>query len=92
MAEPTRREAWPSDCHVEYRDKNHRGDGRPPFATILSSRSRCGGWVRPEDVASAMTFLASEQASWITGQTLPVTGGLLRDQSKLRLRFGGEPV
>jgi 3-oxoacyl-[acyl-carrier protein] reductase len=29
---------------------------------------------RPEDVANAMTFLASEQASWITGQTLPVTG------------------
>jgi 3-oxoacyl-[acyl-carrier protein] reductase len=32
---------------------------------------------RPEDVANAMTFLASEQASWITGQTLPVTGGPL---------------
>jgi 3-oxoacyl-[acyl-carrier protein] reductase len=32
---------------------------------------------RPEDIANAVTFLASEHASWITGQTLPVTGGPL---------------
>ena len=32
---------------------------------------------RPEDIADAMTFLASEHPSWITGQTLPVTGGRL---------------
>jgi 3-oxoacyl-[acyl-carrier protein] reductase len=32
---------------------------------------------RPEDIADAVTFLASEHASWITGQTLPVTGGPL---------------
>jgi 3-oxoacyl-[acyl-carrier protein] reductase len=31
----------------------------------------------PQDVANAVTFLASEHASWITGQTLPVTGGPL---------------
>ena len=30
---------------------------------------------RPEDIAHAVLFLASEQAGWITGQTLPVTGG-----------------
>jgi NAD(P)-dependent dehydrogenase (short-subunit alcohol dehydrogenase family) len=30
-----------------------------------------------EDVADAVLFLASEQASWITGITLPVDGGLL---------------
>lgn len=29
----------------------------------------------PEDVASAVTFLLSEQASWITGVVLPVDGG-----------------
>jgi NAD(P)-dependent dehydrogenase (short-subunit alcohol dehydrogenase family) len=28
-----------------------------------------------DDVASAVSFLCSEDASWITGQTLPVTGG-----------------
>ncbi|MBV9530567.1 MAG: SDR family oxidoreductase [Bradyrhizobium sp.] len=31
----------------------------------------------PQDVANAVRFLASEHASWITGQTLPVTGGPL---------------
>lgn len=30
---------------------------------------------RPQDVASAVLFLASEHAGWITGQTLPVDGG-----------------
>ncbi|MCS6852673.1 MAG: 3-oxoacyl-ACP reductase FabG [Gemmataceae bacterium] len=30
---------------------------------------------RPEDVAHAVLFLASEESSYITGQTLPITGG-----------------
>jgi meso-butanediol dehydrogenase / (S,S)-butanediol dehydrogenase / diacetyl reductase len=32
---------------------------------------------RPEDVASAVLFLAGDGASWITGVTLPVDGGLM---------------
>ncbi len=32
----------------------------------------------PEDVAAAVAFLASEQAAFITGQTLSVSGGLTR--------------
>ena len=31
----------------------------------------------PEDVAGAVAFLASSDAAWITGHTLPVDGGLL---------------
>jgi len=31
----------------------------------------------PQDIANAVTFLASDNASWITGQTIPVTGGPL---------------
>src|SRR5215217_9651020 len=31
----------------------------------------------PEDVAGAVVFLASTDAAWITGHTLPVDGGLL---------------
>ena len=30
---------------------------------------------RPEDVAEAVGFLASDRAAYITGVTLPVTGG-----------------
>jgi len=30
---------------------------------------------RPEDVANAVLFLASEESSYITGQILPITGG-----------------
>jgi 3-oxoacyl-[acyl-carrier protein] reductase len=30
---------------------------------------------KPEDVANAVLFLASEESSYITGQTLPITGG-----------------
>ena len=29
----------------------------------------------PSDIAAMVTFLASPQAEWITGQTYPVNGG-----------------
>ncbi|MGH3841856.1 MAG: SDR family oxidoreductase [Pseudonocardiaceae bacterium] len=31
---------------------------------------------RPGDIADAVAFLASDDARWITGQTLEVNGGL----------------
>lgn len=35
----------------------------------------------PADIAAAVTFLASKDASWITGTTLPVDGGILSSNS-----------
>ena len=41
----------------------------------------------PEDIAAAIAFLASRDAAWITGHTLPVDGGLLAgDSSRLDVR------
>jgi NAD(P)-dependent dehydrogenase (short-subunit alcohol dehydrogenase family) len=37
----------------------------------------------PEDVANAALFLASDEAAWITGVTLPVDGGLLAGAFRL---------
>ncbi|MFQ5879543.1 MAG: SDR family oxidoreductase, partial [Dehalococcoidia bacterium] len=31
---------------------------------------------QPQDIANAVAFLASDEAEWITGQTLSVSGGL----------------
>lgn len=41
----------------------------------IRRRTPMGQWGRPEDVAEAMVFLASDRARFITGVTLPVDGG-----------------
>lgn len=35
------------------------------------------GWPMPEDIAGVVAFLASDDARWITGLTLPVDGGYI---------------
>jgi NAD(P)-dependent dehydrogenase (short-subunit alcohol dehydrogenase family) len=47
-----------------------------PERTKLVSGIPLGRVGKPEDVAYAVLFLASDEASWITGQTLFVCGGL----------------
>ncbi len=42
----------------------------------LKKRIPLGSFGTPRDVAEAVAFLASEEAHYITGQVLPVTGGM----------------
>lgn len=50
----------------------HEGDMRQWIETV-TPLARIG---KAEEIAAAVTFLASDQASYITGETLHVTGGL----------------
>ena len=49
----------------------------PQLMDELAEMYPMGRVGQPEDVAKAALFLASEEASWITGITLPVDGGLM---------------
>jgi len=57
-----------------------RAEAEPGFLERMGSYYPLGRVGRPEEVADAIAFLASDQASWITGVTLPVDGGLLTGQ------------
>jgi len=50
-----------------------------PFDTSAMSAVPMGRSADPEEVASAVAFLASDDASYVTGHTLPVDGGQAAD-------------
>ncbi len=46
------------------------------FSTAYAARSPLGRIGQPDDIANVAVFLASGEAGWITGQVIPVAGGL----------------
>ncbi len=50
-------------------------DGDPELAARMARRYPIGRVGRPSDVAPAAVYFASAEAEWVTGQTLPVSGG-----------------
>jgi len=59
----------------EEAEERNRAQGLPDVATRLASIPlRRAGY--PEDVANLVAFLASDQAAYMTGQAVNVTGGL----------------
>ncbi len=49
--------------------------GIPDMNDAIIARTPLKRWGKPEDMAGAVLFLCSEQASFITGQTLIIDGG-----------------
>jgi 3-oxoacyl-[acyl-carrier protein] reductase len=47
------------------------------FAANMMNRIPLKRWAGPEEVAGAFVFMASDAASYITGQVLPVDGGMV---------------
>jgi 3-oxoacyl-[acyl-carrier protein] reductase len=45
------------------------------FRTGIESQTPLGRIGQPEDIATAVVFLASQDSAWITGETLLIAGG-----------------
>ena len=54
---------------------NDTGYADDEVREFVASRMPRGRWGRPADAASLVAFLLSDEAAWITGQTIASDGG-----------------
>jgi 3-oxoacyl-[acyl-carrier protein] reductase len=47
------------------------------FKDTMMKQIPLGRWGKPEEIASAVAFLASDEAAYITGHILSVDGGMV---------------
>lgn len=57
-------------------DMNRGGHEDPSFRHHVERVTALGRWGEPADIAPAVRFLLSDEASWITGAVLLVDGGI----------------
>jgi len=60
---------------VETEGLHAGGIAESDFRKMVESQTPLGRIAQPEDIASAAVFFASDDAGWVTGQTLIVAGG-----------------
>jgi 3-oxoacyl-[acyl-carrier protein] reductase len=60
---------------VETEGTHSTGIAGSDFQKQIEAQTPLGRIGRPEDIAPAVSFLASDEAGWITGETLVISGG-----------------
>ena len=54
----------------------HAMEGSSQLSATFAQLTPLGRMGKPDEIASVVSFLASEDAGWITGQIIPVSGGI----------------
>jgi 3-oxoacyl-[acyl-carrier protein] reductase len=60
---------------VETEGLHAKGFAEGDFRKMVEKQTPLGRIAQPEDIASAAVFFASDEAGWVTGQTLILAGG-----------------
>ncbi|WP_181789417.1 SDR family oxidoreductase, partial [Streptomyces phytophilus] len=65
-------------------------ENRPEVLARVVEHYPLGRVGEPDDIAAAVAFLASRDAAWITGVSLPVDGGLLASHLAMSRGIAGD--